>query len=73
MFYGSLRFPRFSFAGAEGDGATLSDLCEAVATLAETEQTARRVLGGAHPLTGDIGICLRQARAAQAATLEQDK
>jgi hypothetical protein len=57
----------------KGDGATLSDLCEAVATLAETEQTARRVLGGAHPLTGDIGICLRQARAAQAATLEQEK
>ena len=30
-------------------GATLDDLREAVATLEDTERTARRVLGGAHP------------------------
>ena len=37
------------------DGAaTLDDLREAVATLEEIERTARRVLGGAHPLTMEI-------------------
>ena len=35
----------------EDDGATLDDLREAVTTLEDTERTARRVLGGAHPLT----------------------
>ena len=47
--------------------ATLDDLHEAVDTLVETEQTARRVLGGAHPLVGGIGASLRNARAALAA------
>ena len=32
-------------------GATLTDIREAATTLEETERTARRVLGGAHPLT----------------------
>ena len=32
-------------------GATLDDLREAVATLEDVERIARRVLGGAHPLT----------------------
>ena len=36
------------------DGATLDDLREAVTTLEETERTARRVFGGAHPLTTEI-------------------
>ena len=45
------------------DGATLDDLREAVTTLEETEQTARRVLGGAHPVTGRIEDDLRKARA----------
>ena len=45
-------------------GATLDDLSEAVATLEETERTARRVLGGAHPLTAGIGEALRGTRAA---------
>ena len=36
------------------DGATLDDLREAVTTLEETDRTARRVFGGAHPLTVDI-------------------
>jgi hypothetical protein len=46
------------------DGATLDDLREAVTTLEETSQTARRVLGGAHPTTGGIERWLREARAA---------
>ena len=45
-------------------GATLDDLREAVSTLEETEQTARRVFGGAHPLTKSIDYDLREARAA---------
>ena len=43
--------------------ATLDDLREAVATLAETERTARRVLGGAHPLTEVIEDHLHESRA----------
>jgi hypothetical protein len=46
------------------DGATLEDLREAVTTLEETARTARRVLGGAHPLTALIERNLRAARAA---------
>ena len=42
--------------------ATLGDLREAVTTLEETARTARRVLGGAHPLTADIERYLRLAR-----------
>ena len=34
-------------------------------TLEETEQTARRVLGGAHPVTGRIEDDLQKARAAR--------
>jgi len=49
------------------DGATLVDLREAVTTLAETERTARRVLGGAHPIVVTIAGDLRDARAALAA------
>ena len=46
------------------NGATLDDLREAVTTLEDTERTARRVLGGAHPLTGALGKHLQNARAA---------
>jgi len=46
------------------DGATLDDLREAVTTLEETERTARRVLGGAYPVTSAIVDELRDARAA---------
>ena len=46
------------------DGATLDDLREAVTTLEETERTARRVMGGAHPLVARIEHQLRNARAA---------
>ena len=44
--------------------ATLDDLREAVTMLEETERIARRVLGGAHPLTSAIEDNLRDARAA---------
>ena len=46
------------------DGATLDDLREASNTLGETARTARRVLGGAHPLTVDIEHGLRWLREA---------
>ena len=45
-------------------GATLDDLREAVTTLEETERTARRVFGGAHPLAMQIELDLRGARGA---------
>ena len=45
------------------DSATLDDLHEAVTTLEDAERIARRVLGGAHPTTVDIGTTLRDARA----------
>ena len=46
------------------DGATLEDLREAVTTLEDAERIARRVLGGAHPITKGIEHTLRDARAA---------
>ena len=42
--------------------ATFDDLSEAVTTLEDTERTARRVLGGAHPLTLAIEANVREAR-----------
>ena len=42
--------------------ATLDDLREAVTTGEETAQTARRVLGGAHPITSSVENSLRIAR-----------
>ena len=44
--------------------ATLDDLREGVTTLEEIERTARRVLGGANPVTTGIEAELRCARAA---------
>ena len=57
---------RSSYASAlfEDADATLNDIHQAVTTLEETERTARRVFGGAHPLTVGIGNSLRLARAA---------
>jgi len=46
------------------DDATLDETREAVTTLEETERTARRVLGCAHPHTSAIERALRSARAA---------
>ena len=44
--------------------ATLDDLREVVSTFEDTERIARRVLGGAHPLTLRAESNLRNARAA---------
>ena len=44
--------------------ATLDDLREAVTALEDSERIARRVFGGAHPITVDIGITLQRARTA---------
>ena len=43
--------------------ATLNDFREAVTTLEDSERIARRVLGGAHPLTTAIEAALGTARA----------
>ena len=42
--------------------ATLDDLREAVETLEDTGRIARRVLGGAHPLTAQVELGLRVSR-----------
>jgi hypothetical protein len=57
---------RWNYAEAlyQNAGATLDDLREAVATLEDTERTARRVLGGAHPDVLAIEKSLRNSRAA---------
>ena len=44
--------------------ATLGDLREAVETSEDAGRIARRVLGGAHPISGAIETSLRNARAA---------
>ena len=54
----------YSVALYRDDGATLDDLREAVTTLEETERTARRVLGGAHPTAEWIAKELHFSRAA---------
>ena len=43
-------------------GATLDDFREAVETYEDTRRIARRVLGGAHPLTVQIERHLQDAR-----------
>ena len=60
---------RSSYAAAlcQDDCATLDDLREAVNTLEEVERTARRVLGGSHPLTRTFEDHLRDTRVALAA------
>ena len=55
---------RYAEALCWDTAATLDDVREAVTTLEETLPTARRVLGGAHPLTVDIERYLRLARTA---------
>ena len=56
---------RWYYAAAlcEDPGAALEDLLEAVATLEDTQQIARRVLGGAHPDVVTIEGNLQRARA----------
>ena len=58
---------KYAKALYKDDGSTLDDLREAVATLEETERTARRVLGAAHPAAVGIERRLGFARAALAA------
>ena len=60
---------RWSYAVAlyVDPAATLDGLCESVETLAEIEVIARRVLGGAHPVTAQIDLSLRESRAALSA------
>ena len=53
--------------------ATLDDLSEAVATLEDLEQAARRVMGGAHPLTSTIERHLGLARSAAAPPSPEDE
>ena len=57
---------RWNYANAlyKDPDATLDEVREAVSTLEDTERTARRVLGGAHPHTVDMEQSLRKARAA---------
>ena len=45
-------------------GATLDDLRESVTTLEDVKRIARRVFGGEHPFTVDIGQNLNTVRAA---------
>ena len=47
--------------------STLDDLREAVTTLEDAERIARRVFGGAHPLTTGIDGALQNARVALSA------
>jgi hypothetical protein len=54
------------------DDATLDDLLEAVTTLEDVTRIARRVFGGAYPLTVNIEEELRDARAALAARKGDD-
>ena len=54
----------YAYSLYSNPGATLEGLREAVTTLEETERIARRVLGGAHPITAGIKANLQNARAA---------
>ena len=56
---------RWNYAAAlhSDTAATLDDLREAVTRLEDLERTARRVMGGAHPLATGIKTALRQVRA----------
>ena len=51
----------------EDPGATLDDLRAAVTTLEDVARIARRVFGGANPLTMNIERSLQNARVALAA------
>ena len=44
------------------NAAPLDDLRESVTKLEDTERTARRVLGSAHPTTAGIGVNLQNSR-----------
>ena len=52
----------YAWALYDDPAATLDDLRESVTTLEDVERTARRVLGGAHPITAGIERDLQEAR-----------
>ena len=54
----------YGYALSEDPGATLDELRESVETYEDVERTARRVLGGAHPVMEGIENELQHARAA---------
>ena len=55
---------RWTFAKLSvNDSAKLDDIREALTTLEDVERRARRVFGGAHPLTTAIGRDLRRVQA----------
>ena len=54
----------YAVALYDDPAATLNDLREAVTTFEDTARIARRVLGGAHPLTLAKEEGLRETRAA---------
>ena len=54
----------YAFALYRADDATLDDLREAVTILEDVAPTARRVFGGAHPVTVGIERDLKITRAA---------
>ena len=54
----------FALTLYQDPAATLDDLREVVTTLEDTERTARRVLGGAHPTTKEVKKRLQKARTA---------
>ena len=54
----------YAVALFEDDGSTLEDLREAVGTLEDATQTARRVFGAAHPLVFTFDCALEASRAA---------
>ena len=56
----------------ENPAATHNDLREAVTTLEDAMRIARRVLGGAHPVTVEMEKSLRNSRAALRAREAQD-
>ena len=65
---------RWNYAEAlyKDDAATRDDLREAVTTLEDASRIARRVLGGAHPLTEGIEEDLQNARAVLRARKDAD-
>ena len=52
----------YAEALCRADGATLDDFREALTTLEDTERTARRVLGSAHPFTESVEKTSRKSR-----------
>ena len=54
----------YAWALCDDPSATLDDFLEAVTTLEVAARIARRVLGGAHPLTVEFEESLRKERAA---------